>query len=111
MHLVILIIDKKDSNRLMDELNINNIRSTKISSTGGFLNSGNTTLFIGIEEEEIPKILDIVKTTCSKRESQEYVYYPSSYDSYITGSNNGFIEIEIGGAVAFIIKVEQFFRI
>ena len=110
MHLVILIIDKKDGNRLMDELNLNNIRSTKISSTGGFMNSGNITLFIGIEEEEISKVLHIVKTACSKRESCEDVYYPSSYDSYITGSNN-FIEIEIGGAVAFVIKVEQYFRI
>jgi uncharacterized protein YaaQ len=76
MYLVILVIDRKDSNRLIEVLNINNIRSTKIGSTGGFLNSGNTTLFIGIEEEKISNVLHIVKTTCSKRESCEYVYYP-----------------------------------
>lgn len=111
MYLVILIIDKKDSNRLIDQLNLNNIRSTKIASTGGFLNAGNTTLFIGIEEEKISKVLHIVKTSCSSRESFEYVYYPSTYDPYIAGSNNNFIEIEIGGAIAFMIKVEQYFRI
>lgn len=111
MYLIILIIDKKDSSSLIDKLNSNNIRSTKIASTGGFLNSGNTTLFIGIEKEKIPKVLEIVKTTCSARESFEYVYYPSSYDPYITGGNNNFIEIEIGGAVVFLIKIEQYFRI
>lgn len=110
MYLVILVIDKKDSNRLTNTLNSNNIRSTRIASTGGFLNSGNTTLLIGIDEEEISKVLRIVKTTCSKRESYEYVFYPSSYDSYFTGNNN-FIEIEVGGAVVFIMKVEQYFKI
>jgi uncharacterized protein YaaQ len=111
MYLVIVIIDRKDCNRLIEVLNLSNIRSTKIGSTGGFLNSGNTTLFIGIEEEKISNVLHIVKTTCSKRESCEYVYYPSSYDHYIAESNNNFIEIEIGGAVVFVIKVEQYFRI
>lgn len=111
MYLVIVIIDKKDNIRLTEALNLSNIRSTKIGSTGGFLNSGNTTLFIGIEEKEISGVLHIVKTTCSKRESCEYVYYPSTYDPYIAGGNNDFIEIEIGGAVVFVIKVEQYFRI
>lgn len=111
MYLVILVIDKKDSIKLTNILNSNNIKSTRIASTGGFLNSGNTTLLIGIEEDEISKVLRIAKSTCSKRESYEYVYYPSSYDSYTTGNNNNFIEVEIGGAVAFIIKVEQYFKI
>lgn len=110
MYLVIAIIDKRDSSRLIEALNQNNIRSTRIASTGGFLNSGNTTLFIGIEEGEISRALHIVKTNCSKRESCEYIYYPSSYDHYMPSGNNC-IEIEIGGAVVFIVKVEQYFRI
>lgn len=111
MYLAILIIDKKDSLRLIEELNANSIKSTKIASTGGFLNAGNTTLFIGIEEDRIPKLISIVKSTCSSREAYEYVYYPSSYDHFGAGSNNSFIKIETGGAVAFLIKVEQYFRI
>lgn len=111
MYLVILIIDKNDNSRLIDSLSSSDIRLTKIASTGGFLNAGNTTLFIGVEEEKIPKVLHIVKTKCSRRESCEYVYYPSSYDPYIPIGNNNCIEIEIGGAIAFVIKVEQYFRI
>lgn len=111
MYLVILVIDKKDGNRLIDILNTNNIRLTRIASNGGFLNTGNTTLFIGIEEEQISKVLQIVKNTCSQRESYECVHYPYPYDSFIEGSSNGFIKVEIGGAVAFVIKIEQYFRI
>ncbi len=111
MYLVILIIDKKDTVRLTEELNANNIRSTRIASTGGFLNGGNTTLFSGIEEERVPELLDIVKSTCSKREAYEYVYYPSTYDHFGASGNNSFIKIEVGGAVAFLIRVEQYFRI
>lgn len=111
MYLAIVIVDKNDSSKLINALSTSDIRLTKVASTGGFLNAGNTTLFIGIEEDKIQRVLHIVKTTCSKRESYEYVYYPSSYDPYIPVDDSNCIEIEIGGAIVFIIKVEQYFRI
>lgn len=43
MKLVVTIVQDKDSNRLSNAFIESDIRATKLSSTGGFLRSGNTT--------------------------------------------------------------------
>ena len=39
---------------------------TKISSVGGFLRSGNTTLVIGVEENKVQEVLDAIREACSQ---------------------------------------------
>ena len=53
MKLIFAIVQNDDSKRLIRELVKHHISVTRISSTGGFLHGGNSTLMIGVEKEKL----------------------------------------------------------
>lgn len=109
MKLIFVIVNDEDSSRLIAELNKAKFRVTKLSSTGGFLRSGNTTLLIGVDESELDQALHIVKKYSSSRKStinttispggmgSSYLPYP--------------VEVNVGGATVFVIDVDHYERI
>lgn len=56
------------SHILSKELLENKISSTKLSSTGGFLKTGNTTTLIGTDVEKEQSILDLIKKVCDEND-------------------------------------------
>lgn len=94
MKLIIAIIQDQYINKVIRALMENKIRTTRLSSTGGFLKSGNTTLLIGTEEENIPKIVEIIEEECKSTKVKE-------------GNN----EVTVGGANLFIIDVDKHLKI
>lgn len=104
LKLIVAIVQDNDVARLTEELGKSGFRSTKLASTGGFLRSGNTTLMIGCEEEEVGEALDIIKLQCSERVKQS----PTSYPMRASTDFFNMREIEIGGATVFILPVEAF---
>lgn len=108
MKLVIAIVQDKDSHRLSGELVKQNVRVTKLASTGGFLKAGNSTFFIGVEDERVDDVLDIIKQNCKSRE--QLVSPVSSMggnaDSYIPFP----IEVQVGGATVFVLPIEKFYQ-
>ncbi|WP_102029488.1 cyclic-di-AMP receptor [Salirhabdus sp. Marseille-P4669] len=108
MKLVLTVVQDKDSNRLVEALSNANFQSTKLSTTGGFLREGNTTLIIGVQDEQVDNVLDIIKNNCSKREQMVAPISPmgGNADSYIPRP----VEIEVGGATVFVLPVDAFHR-
>ena len=51
MKLIFAVVHDDDTNKAVRHLNEKRYRVTKLSSTGGFLRKGNTTLMIGVEEK------------------------------------------------------------
>jgi len=92
--LIVAIIQDVYINKVVKSLMENKIRTTRLSSTGGFLKSGNTTLLIGTEEEEIDKIVDLIKAQCKSTKIRE-------------GSD----EVTVGGANLFIININEHFKL
>ena len=68
MKLIICIVQDQDSGSLVDDLTEKKYRVTKLSSTGGFLKSGNTTLLIGIDDKQVQDVLNIIEQNCKTRE-------------------------------------------
>ncbi|MDR7869679.1 MAG: cyclic-di-AMP receptor [Tissierellaceae bacterium] len=108
MKLIVAIVQDQDAISLVDDLTEKNHRVTKLASTGGFLKSGNTTLLIGVEEDEVDDVIDIVDRNCKTREittsllnitipGETYIPYP--------------LEVKVGGATLFILDVEKHIRI
>ncbi len=60
MKLVIAIVHERDKHRLADRLIDAGFTFTKLGSTGGFLRQGNATLLIGVEEDNVSAVLDLV---------------------------------------------------
>lgn len=108
MKLVVAVIQDKDSNRLTDALADQNYKTTKLSTTGGFLKEGNTTLMIGCEDAHVDDVLNIIKDNCSQRDQMVAPISPmgGNADSYIPKP----VKVEVGGATVFILPVESFFQ-
>jgi uncharacterized protein YaaQ len=65
MKLVIAIIRSIDAGPVIDGLVTKSYRVTRVASTGGFLRRGNVTLLIGVEDEHVDPVIDILRETCS----------------------------------------------
>ena len=52
MKMIFAIVHKEDEGFVVERLNKEHISVTKLSSTGGFMRKGNTTLMIGTEDEK-----------------------------------------------------------
>lgn len=108
MKIILAIVQDKDSNRLSSEFMKNNVRVTKLSTTGGFLRAGNTTFIVGIEDERIDEVLEIIKETCRSRE--QYITSPLSLDMPMDVHSAHPIEVKVGGATVFVLPVEGFYH-
>ncbi|MBU5294254.1 cyclic-di-AMP receptor [Anaerosalibacter bizertensis] len=108
MKLIIAIVQDEDAPGLIEDLTEEEYRVTKLASTGGFLKSGNTTLLIGVEDEKVDHVLNIIEDTCKTREittSLMTVTMPG--DTYIPYP----LDVKIGGATIFILDVEKYIRV
>jgi uncharacterized protein YaaQ len=108
MKLVIAVIQTRDKARVIEALLENQFKFTQISSTGGFLREGNTTLLIGIEDDQLEPLLRLLEKNCHTRE--QYIN-PIPPDAAPMGTFLPTpIAVEVGGAVVFVLPVERFER-
>ncbi len=108
MKLVLTIVNNDDSAIVSSALTKEGFFVTKLSTTGGFLMVGNTTLLIGTEDDRIGEIKSILSKHCATRKKIS----PTS-DSLGRGLLNEGIaeEVVVGGATFFILNVEDFGKI
>lgn len=107
MKLIIAIVQDQDALSLIDDLTEKEFRVTKLASTGGFLKSGNTTLLMGVEEESVPEVLEIIEDNCKTREiTTSLLTVSMPGDTYIPYP----LEVKVGGATLFILDVEKHIR-
>lgn len=107
MKLVITVVQDRDCNRLIEELNENRFGVTKLSSTGGFLKSGNTTLMIGVKDDRVDELMDIIKKICKPRKQIVTPFPGGPGETYVPYP----IEVTVGGATVFIMDVARFEKI
>lgn len=104
MKLVIVIIQEADSKRVVNALNEAKIAFTKLATKGGFLNSGNSTFLIGIKENKIDNLLQLIKDNSQTRKS----FVTGSMATSLLGNfPEQPIEVEVGGATVFILPMEK----
>ena len=77
MKLMFAIVQDEDEPGLAEALVASDIRFTKISSSGSFLRTGNTSLMIGVEKERVPEVMEILRKTCSRRTQVAVPYSPA----------------------------------
>ncbi|MBP5313234.1 MAG: cyclic-di-AMP receptor [Clostridia bacterium] len=108
MKLILAIVNNDDSNVVISALTNRGFEVTRLSTTGGFLNVGNTTLLIGTDEDRIDDAIELLKIFSSTRRSVK-----SSRESFGRGLRNDSVaeEVTVGGATYFILNVEEHGRI
>ncbi len=105
MKIILAIVNNDDSTIVSSALTQDGFFVTKLSTTGGFLMVGNTTLLIGTEDENVPRVKEILK----KHSSTHKQLVPSSA-SFGKGLKKDSVadEVTVGGATFFVMNVEEF---
>jgi uncharacterized protein YaaQ len=129
--LVIAIVQNDDAEQVVAALREAGFASTKTATTGGFLRQGNTTLLVGTEAERVPAALALIQRNGRVRMQQAppmpavaglgepHMGDPLDLD-YVTplpiasGLNErtfgGPRDVQVGGAVVFVLDVERTVR-
>jgi len=107
--LIFAIVHDDDGPKVMDELNMNDFSVTRLCSTGGFLRAGNTTLLIGVEEQMLDLVVEIIERNSKHR--KHGLKAPAA-----AKGNGGVLvsmgkEVEVGGATIFITDVQRFEKV
>ena len=109
MKLVTAIVHNEDAANLVDALLEREYRATRLQSSGGFLKQGNATILVGVEDDEVNAVLELISANCHFRKQfvnpmppimepgEFYMPYP--------------VEVEVGGATVFVMPVERFERL
>ena len=104
MKMITAIVNKKDAGEVCDTLSEERITFTKISTMGGFLKAGNVTLLIGVEDDKVGFVLELIKKHCAKRMEP----MPSVVNAGVPAVGYYKTEVLVGGATVFVTNVEQF---
>ncbi len=107
MKLIHAIVRNDNEDDVVSELMKEHFYVTRLSTTGGFLRKGNTTLMIATEDELVDKCIEIIKQQCGRRQ-QINVNMP--YMSGTSTMNFGTMpmQVEIGGATIMVLPLERF---
>lgn len=104
MKLVIAILSNNDLNKVLGATSADGFSSTKIATSGQFLQNGQTTVLFGVEEERVEELFGIIENNITKR-----VLRQKGVESTIEGSLlKKPVDVEEYGAVAFVVDVEDF---
>jgi uncharacterized protein YaaQ len=107
--LVVAIVHSEDAGALVDALLEKEHRATRLQSSGGFLKQSNATVIVGVEDDQVDAVLDVVRANCVSRTQvvnpmppimepgEFFMPYP--------------LEVEVGGATVFVLPVERFERL
>ncbi|MDW8102265.1 MAG: cyclic-di-AMP receptor [Anaerolineae bacterium] len=108
MKLIVAIVNKDDTEKLLESLIEKGFKATLISSTGGFLREGNSTFLIGADEEDVGKIVGIIQECCRPRKEIVKIWPPTpEITSFFTPP----LEVEVGGATIFILNMERLIKV
>jgi uncharacterized protein YaaQ len=64
MKLMSVIIQDRNSDRVIEALIREGYAITRMASTGGFLRQGNVTLLLGLESKQVSKVMTLLKNNC-----------------------------------------------
>ena len=106
MKLVIAVVQGEDAAQTVQALSTAGISVTKMTSTGGFLQQGNATLLIGVDDDKVEEAIGVIRDNCRER-SQYMTPMPPMVEP-----GEFFmpypVEVQVGGATVFVVTVERF---
>ena len=109
MKLIMAVVNSEDSRNVLDRLSRGGYSVTVTSSTGGFLRVGNTTIFCGVEDEQLEDVLSIIRESCPTRVQYVTPLPPVMEPGEVHIPTP--VEKHVGGATIFVMNVDHFEKV
>ncbi len=109
MKLVVAIVQGEDAGQSVHALSSAGISVTRLASSGGFLQQGNATLLVGVDDDRVEQVVQLIRDNCRERNryltpmppmvepGEMFMPYP--------------VEVQVGGATVFVLDVDRFERL
>lgn len=107
MKMIIAIVSNDDANKVQKGLVANKFFVTRLATKGGFLREGNATFMVGVNDEKVTEVIDILEKHSKTRNK----IVPNAIVNEFGAFSALPIEVAVGGATVFIINVDQFVKL
>jgi uncharacterized protein YaaQ len=127
MKLVVAIVQNEDADDLIDALTAAHYGATRLASTGGFLRQGNTTIIVGVPDEAVDNVLNIISNRSQSGNRRQPVTNPFPDSNTLiskksTGSLNPLEAVAqavsgnqtgttVGRATVFVLNLDRYERV
>jgi uncharacterized protein YaaQ len=101
--LALAVVQVEDAHALVERLGRDGFGATCIDAAGGFLRRENAVVLVALHEDRLPDFLEGVRATCRQR---MVVWFPPLADE-AAGAWPQPIDVEVGGAVVFVLPIER----
>jgi uncharacterized protein YaaQ len=108
MQLILAIVQDEDAAPVIEALTSAGFRATRITTVGGFLRKGNSTILVGVEKANLHRALLIIRDNCETR--TEY-FVPTAPGEVGEPYPLDPIQVQVGGATIFVLECERFERL
>jgi len=107
MKMVIAVINHDDASMVIHNLTKSGFYVTRLATTGGFLKAGNVTILVGVEDNLVQNVINIIKEFSKTRET----ILPNT-----STVGSGFypcvpVKVIVGGATIFVVDVDRFEKV
>lgn len=103
------VVQGEDAGGAVQALSQQGYPVTRLASQGGFLQQGNATLLIGVDDDRVDGAISVLRDNCRERNryltpvppmvepGEFFMPYP--------------VEVQVGGATVWVLPVESFERL
>jgi uncharacterized protein YaaQ len=103
--LLFAVVQEQDADACADALTAGGFVSTRFTTQGGFLDTRNCTLMIGVEDQQIDQVLDILRRRAQRR--VEMVEASARLAGVLTPVIAPPLDVEVGGATVFVVPLDR----
>ena len=104
MKMIIGILNTDDAPVVIQHLNKAGYFVTRLTTSGGFLRAGNATILVGVEDEKVQPVIDIIHQYSRSRKQ----LMPTTSEAGIGFFPTMPVEVQVGGATSFVLDVNHF---
>ena len=107
MKMIMAIVNSDDANAVVQNLMKAHFSVTRLASSGGFLRAGNVTILVGVEDEKVQDVIDIIHKYSKSRKQM----IPTAAEAGMNFYPSMPVEIVGGGATIFVLNVDRFEKV
>ncbi len=99
------VVQAKDVEACADALTAGGFVCTRFATQGGFLDSTNCTLMMGVDDAQVDEVVDILSSRARRRVELLEASLPPI--GGVTPLLAPAVDVEVGGATVFVVPLER----